>query len=349
MKKKISLMAAIMALVFLSGCAELVFVKDGRLYRMKDNGDDLQQINPIPALPGAYNNIHRPDVNHSGERVALTGSPSPTIVRGYIWTMDIDGSNNSWVNIPGFNPTMEPIMARWYPGEDPRIAYFGSAPGGGPGIREFSTVPPQNERKICETDNRDSAGFDLNQPAPALFQIIFARREGSPPIKLYRRKVEYDGACTPGELDDIEPFQNLKPDGNLVPVNQIEETLPVVSFSQKLLASAVRWPNFIGIRLRGIGQDGRVGLPATFELVGLTEITGLSFAKGDLKIYLSARVGAQHGLYYIGVKEILEGIANLLDVGGTQILRPGTFSPEPMPAGAGNLIVWPSGINSSTP
>jgi hypothetical protein len=357
MKKKISLIAALLALVFMTGCVgELVFVKgdatDSLLYRVKDDGDDRQQINPIPPLPPGWNRIHRPDVNHNGDKVAFTAGSDPIFARGRIWTMNIDGTNRRPINHP-FHPAVDPIMARWYPDDDQYIAYFGRVGGGIYGISRAETAGPPNVEQICETNYNDSAGFDLNQPAPALLQIIFARRDpanGNRP-KLFRRKVEYVSAsCTPGELKPIFAFP-IPRAGITDPARllaEIEESLPVVSFHQKLLASAVKWPGFIGFRIRGIGQDGNIGLPATFKLpAGFADITGLSFAEKDLKIYLSARVGVEHRLYSIGVEEILKGLTDLLNATDPDVIQPTEVEPDRIHVGP-KRNVWPSGINEPT-
>jgi hypothetical protein len=74
-------------------------------------------------------------------------------------------------------------------------------------------------------------------------------------------------------------------------------------------------------------------------------ITGVSFAEKDKKIYLSAKTTAgDDNLYYIGVKEILEGFADLVSVQPAQIPPPIPVSPKKIQVGLGKNI-WPSGIN----
>jgi hypothetical protein len=241
-------------------------------------------------------------------------------------------------------------MARWYPVSDPPIAYYGRGQNGF-GINKISAEGLLNQEKICETNVNDRAGFDLNQPESAPLQVIFARRDpaNSQRPKLFQRKVEYFPTCTPGELKPIPAFPIPRPG---VPPNQllaeIEESLPVVSFHQKLLASVVKWPGFIGFRVRGIGQDGKIGLPATFKLPpGFADITGLSFADKDLKIYLSARVGPQHRIYSIGVEEIIKSITDLLNATDPDVIQPTEVGPDRIHVGPGRNI-WPSGINKPT-
>jgi hypothetical protein len=142
----------------------------------------------------------------------------------------------------------------------------------------------------------------------------------------------------------IEP---LLPPG--VISQDLDEKLPVISFAQNILASAVEWPTAMGsvkgIRLRGIEQDGSIGLPLTFQIEGMQMITGVSFAEKDKKIYLSAKTTAgDDNLYYIGVKEILEGFTDLVSVQPAQIPPPIPVSPKKIQVGSGKNI-WPSGIN----
>lgn len=347
MKKKISLIAALLALVFIFGCAgELVFVKDAKLYRVKDDGDDRQQIIPDPPLPTPnYGLYHRPDVNHNGDKVAFIEGSSASPF-GTLWTMKLDGSSTKQINLPG----SDSFVARWYPDNEQYIAYFGKDTNGQYGICRVRTdQPPANGQRICDTNSRDNLGFDINKPQTGPRQIIFARRESNNKPKLYWRKVETDpAACLTSDPSKINPFPIPRPgvtDPNQL-LAEIEESLPVVSFSQEMLASAVEWPNFIGIRIRGIGQDGSIGPPATFKLEGFKEITGVSFADEDQKIYLSAEMTTgEHRLYYIGLEEILRGLADLVNLTAAEIIQPRPVNPQRIHVGDGNIF-WPSGINT---
>jgi len=340
MKKKISLIAALMALVFIFGCAELVFVKDAKLYRVKDNGDELQQIIPLPP-PASGNKFHRPDVNHNGDKVAFIAGTSDDPF-GTLWTMELDGSPTRQINLDG----SVTIVVRWYPDNEQYIAYFGKDINGQHAIcRARTDRPPANYQRICDTGGRDDLGFDINKPQSGPHQVIFARREPAPNNKprLWRRQVEFDpAACVARNPEPIIPFP---PSG--VPIDVIEETFPVISFSQEMLASAVKWPGVMGIRVRGIGQDGTIGLPLTYKLLGFQEITGVSFADEDQKIYLSAKkTGEEYNLYYIGVKEILRGFADLVNLPPSDIPPAAIeINPVKIDVGSGKNI-WPSGINA---
>ena len=340
MEKKISLLGALLALVFLFGCAELVFVRDAQLYRVKDDGDELQQIIPLPP-PGSGNMYHRPDVNHNGDKVAFIAGTAVSPF-GTLWRVNLDGGDARQINLDGSSTQ----VARWYPDDDRYIVYFGKDTGTNEyAIRRAQTnLAARNWDKICDTNDRDNLGFDINKPQTSPHQIIFARREANNKPKLYRRRLELAaGLCPGGPPVRIPPF----PLGGVNP-DDIQETFPVVSFSQAMLASAVSWPAFIGIRIRGIDQDGSIGLPVTFELQGLSEITGVSFADEDQKIYLSAQTSGGNNLYSIGFKEIIRALSDLLNPDPGEFLEIKTVDPKPIDVGPGNKF-WPSGINTSTP
>jgi hypothetical protein len=284
---------------------------------------------------------HRPDVNHEGDMVVFTANQFIVGGVGTIWTMKIDGSAVKQINLAG----SDSIMARWYPGSEQFVAYYGKDTAGNFGISVVGTnLPgPANGDKICDTNVFDWAGFDLNKSQSGPLQIIFSHREIDTSFKLYQRQVQTTGSCT-GTPALIEP---LLPPG--VISQDLDEKLPVISFAQNILASAVEWPTAMGsvkgIRLRGIEQDGSIGLPLTFQIEGMQMITGVSFAEKDKKIYLSAKTTAgDDNLYYIGVKEILEGFTDLVSVQPAQIPPPIPVSPKKIQVGSGKNI-WPSGIN----
>lgn len=343
MKKTTSLLAALatlLSIVFLLGCAgELVFVKDAKLYRVDDDGDNRDRINPNPP-PMTQNFYHRPDVDHEGKRVAFTAGASDLYAVGSIWTMKLNGNAAKQINLTNSSS----IMARWYPNDQRYMAYYGEDSNGDFGIARVRTdlSGPANGGKICDTNVWDWAGFDLNKPRNTPVQIIFSHRELDTSFRLYRRPVEIVPACT-ASLLPIDPFLLALPPG--VDAKDLKEKLPVVSFNQSTLASAVEWPGVVGMRLRGIDQDGNIGLPVTFEFENLEMITGVSFAEKDLKIYLSAKAdGGKDKLYVVTVKTILEGISNLLSVTPPQIQSTIKISPDEIGVGSGKNV-WPSGIN----
>jgi hypothetical protein len=236
-------------------------------------------------------------------------------------------------------------MARWYPGNEQFVAYYGKDTAGDFGICAVRTdLPgPANGDKICDTGVFDWAGFDLNKSQSGPLQIIFSHRETDTSYKLYQRQVQTTGSCT-GSPDLINPYPPIGVDSK-----DLDEKLPVISFAQDKLASAVEWSTPMGsvkgIRLRGIEQDGSIGVPLSFHIQGIKMITGISFAEKDKKIYLSAKTTAdEFFLYSIGVKEILEGFADLVSVQPAQIPPPIPVTPKKIDVGTGK-IVWPSGIN----
>ena len=85
----------------------------------------------------------------------------------------------------------------------------------------------------------------------------------------------------------------------------------------------------------------------TYKLLGFQEITGVSFADEDQKIYLSAKkTGGEYNLYYIGVKEILRGFADLVNLPPSDIPPAAIeINPVKIDVGSGKNI-WTSGINA---
>jgi len=325
--------------VFIFGCAsELVYVKDAKLYKVKDDGDDQEQIIPQPP-PTTGHKFHRSDVNHQGDKVAFTSNDFDVGGVGTIWIMKIDGSSAKQINLADSNS----VMAKWRPDNERFIAYYGKDTAGGFGICIVRTDigTPENGQKICDTSVWDYDGFDLNKPPSVPLQIIFSHYEFNldNSYKLYRRQVEFVPGCTGGRVL-INPYPPIGVDPK-----DLDETRPVISFSQEMLASAVKWPSVMGIRIRGIGQDGSIGVPLTFQLQGIQMITGVSFAENDKKVYLSAKTTAgDHNLYSIGLKEILEGFSDLVSVPPAQIPQPIPVTPKKIQVGSGKNIS-PSGIN----
>jgi len=337
MKKKMSLIASLLSLVFMLGCAgELVYVKDAKLFRVKDDGSDQEQIIPQPA-PTTGVNYHRPDVDHSGNRVLFVSGSSADFAVGTIWTMKIGGTSAKQINLAG----SDSVMARWRPDNEQFLAYYGQDTADIFGICIVRTDlgSPANGDRICDTSVWDYAGFDFNKSSSGQLQIIFSHYEIDHSFKLYRRQVEVVPACT-GSQALINPFPPLGVDPK-----DLDERLPVISFDQKMVASAVKWPSVIGIRLRGIDQNGIIGAPLTFQFQDLEMITGVSFAQKDEKLYFSAKTTAgDHNLYSISVREILRGISDLVALPSTQIPAPIPVTPKKIPVGSGKNV-WPSGIN----
>jgi len=339
MKKKSSLLAALfVGFVFMVGCAgELVYVKDAELFKVKDNGTGQVPVVPQPA-PTTGNAYHRPDVNHQGNRVAFVSGTDPVFALGSIWTMNIDGSSANQITLDGSSAD----MARWYPDNEQSIAYYGKDTAGGFGICSARTDlgSPANGEKICDTGVLDYAGFDLNKSPSGPLQIIFSHYEASDhSFKLYRRQVEVVPSCS-GSRELINPY----PLPGVDPAD-LDERRPVISFAQDMLVSAVEWPNVSGIRMRGIDQDGRIGAPLTVRFQGFERVTGISFADKDKKIYFSAKTTAgHHNLYYISVRDTLQGISDLLNLTPTQISSALQVTPKKIEVGSGRNS-WPSGIN----
>jgi hypothetical protein len=342
MKRKLSLLAALLGLVFMFGCAgKLIYVKDAKLFKVKDNGTDQVQIIPQPS-PVTGDKFHRPDVNHEGDRVAFTSNTFDVGGVGTIWTMNIDGTSAKQINLAGSDST----TPRWRPDDERFIAYYGEDTAGDFGINIVRTDlgSPANGDRICDTDVWDYAGFDFNKSPSGPLQIIFSHYETSDhSFKLYRRQVEVVPSCT-GSDELIIPYP---PPG--VALADLDETRPVISFTQNMLVSAVRWSSVAGIvagiRIRDVDQNGRIGLPLTIQFQGLERITGVSFADKDKRIYFSAKTTAgDDNLYYISVRHILEAISDLANLTLTEISSALQVDPEKIEVGPGKNV-WPSGIN----
>jgi len=234
MKKKSSISVVLFGLVFMFGCAgELVYVKDAELFKVKDNGTDHVPLVAQPA-PTTGNAYHRPDVNHEGNRVAFVSGTDPVWALGSIWTMNIDGTSAKQITLDGSSAD----LARWYPDNGQSIAYYGEDTAGDFGICSVRTDlgNPANGERICDTGVLDYAGFDLNKSPSGPLQIIFSHYETSDhSFKLYRRQVEVIPSCS-GSRELINPYPPLG-----VALADLDERVPVISFAQNTLVSAVEW------------------------------------------------------------------------------------------------------------
>jgi hypothetical protein len=325
--KKLSVFTLLLCVTMVYACVdEMVYVKTPNLFKVKDDGTNRVKIKDA----GWGEFYHQPDVNHNGDMVAYLAGGNPYVERGFIWTMKIDGTDAK--RITEFSLNSNP---RWFPDNRPALAYFGRCTGLTTAICEVSTEQDPGTAigvKICDTNNRDNGGFDFNQPQSGPLQIIFSRREGDGSYKLYQR----DHSCS-GTDTKIRPFLPPPHIGNPA---ALSETLPVVSFSQHLLASVVEWPNVLGIRVRGIDENGVIGPPATFQFEDIQEITGISFADGDDKIFFSVKIDSMtYELYRVELKDF---IGSLID----WISDPPATLQFPPPVASKTRINVPSGRNS---
>jgi hypothetical protein len=350
MEKRISLLCVLLAFLFVTGCAgDLVFVQDAKLHRIKDDGNGLQQIIPDPIPPTAAR-FHSPDVSHSGDRVVFISGPSDIADTGTVWTMKIDGNNAKQVNIAE-TPVSLSRLPRWYPHIDQFIGYWGRDSSSGSNVYGIYRVAsdltsPNNGQRICDTVFNDYGGFDFNKPQSAPLQIIFSRYDSADhSFKLHRRKVEIDPACTAGSLTSINPYPPVGVDAT-----DLDETKPVVSFSQGVLASAAKWSDgsgtHTGIRIRGIAPDGTIGVPLTLELKDFQVINRVAFAEKDKKIYFSGlTVSGDQNVYYIGGSQILNALSDLLNLSPADIGQPWEVDAAGIVVGAERSIA-PSGIHN---
>jgi hypothetical protein len=296
-------------LLFVYGCPQkLVYVKNYQtpskfhIWTVKDNGDDNQDV--LTAFP----ELVQPDVDHTGTRLAFAHS----LTSRAVWMTDINGNN-----LVKITPPDSGDRPKWYPNDASRLAYWGRCRDQSAAVCQL-TLPddlsqlPSLGSAIAHTENLvfhdvyDTI-FDLYQPQAADIQIVFTHREPGNFFRLYRSKVE----SLPGTGNPIliEPYvpQNVSFD-------QFSEWMPVVSFAQDVVASAVQYPGLLGIRLRGIDQqNGHLGVPLTIKFENFVMITGLAFSGKDQQIFISAKTnGGEYNIYKIGMQEWVGVIADLI-------------------------------------
>lgn len=315
----------LLSLLFLAGCAsELAFVKGNKIYRIKDDGDDLAQIG-MPA--GSY--YFRPDVSNNGIDLAFVRAipTGPGVQAGTICRSKLDGSG-----FTALNPTGAPSTTpRWSPSGQ-FIAYY--VAGGSSRAIYQMTAGGVNPTAIPTTGASCDGGHDYFTGGN---KIVYSREMTDGSYKLF-----WTSVAVGGPNGAINPYLPAS-----VATQDLLETLPAVSFAGDMLASAVRYPGLDGIRMRALGNDGNWGPPFTMKLP-VAYVTGVSFSDKDEKVYFSAipQAGQPQALYYISIKELLPTITGLLT------LPPGTpppvsvnVTPRAINAGAGQNF-WPSGIPS---
>ncbi|HNQ02116.1 MAG TPA: hypothetical protein PKN59_07475 [Syntrophales bacterium] len=314
---------ALLCLIFLAGCAgELAFVKGNKIYKIKDDGDDLA---PIAMAAGNY--YFRPDVSNDGRDLVFVSAPptAPGIQVGTICRSKLDGSGFTVLN-PSGPPGTTP---RWSPNGQ-FVAYY--AAGGLNRAIYQMTAGGINPVLIPNTGVSCDGGHDYFAGGG---RIVYAKEMTDGSYKLFWTSVT--AAAPSGAINPYLPAAVVTQDLN--------ETLPVVSFAGDMLASALRYPGLVGIRMRAMGTDGNWGPPYTMKLP-VAVITGVGYSDKDEKVYFSAlpQAGQPQGLYSVSIKELLPTITGLLT------LPPGTPPPAPVPvtparinAGAGENF-WPSGI-----
>jgi hypothetical protein len=314
---------ALLCLIFLAGCAsELAFVKSNHIYKIKDDGTDLSRVN----IPGS-NWYFRPDVSNDGKDLAFISAPptGPGVQIGTICRVKLDGSG-----FFALTPTGPPATTpRWSP--NGQFVAFYLAGGINRGIYQI-TSSGVNPTRIFNTGANCDGGHDYFAGGS---RLVYSREMPDASYKLYWTTV---AAATPSGA--INPYL---PAG--VVTAELYETLPVVSFAGDMLASAVKYPGLVGIRMRAMGSDGNWGAPYTMKLP-VAYITGVGYADKDEKVYFSAFPSAPgtQGLYYVSIKELLPTITGLLTLPpGAPPPAPVEVTPRAINAGAGENF-WPSGI-----
>jgi hypothetical protein len=120
-----------------------------------------------------------------------------------------------------------------------------------------------------------------------------------------------------------------------------------------MIASAVESPTVVGIRIRGVDQNGTIGAPLTFQFQDFEGITGISFADADKRIYFSAKLKPtdptqppQFKLYYISLSEFLQAIRDWITNPPASLpFPPPVVTPKLIDVGAGKSS-HPSGVKS---
>lgn len=314
---------ALMSLVFLVGCAsELAFVKGNKICKIKDDGDDLIQI----GMP-AGNYYFRPDVSNDGRDLVFVSAPptGPGVQVGTICRSKLDGSVFTVLNATG-PPATTP---RWSP-DGQFIAYYAA---GGPNRAVYRmSAGGSSPTPIPNTGFRSDGGHDFYAAGG---RLVFSTEMTDGSYKLFWTSVT--AAAPAGTINPYLPAP--------VATQDLFETLPAVSFAGDMLASALRYPGLVGIRMRAMGADGNWGPPYTMKLP-VAAITGVSFSDKDEKVYFSAvpQPGEPQVLYLVSLKEMLPTITGLLTLPpGMPPPAPVNVTPKVIPAGAGQNF-WPSGI-----
>jgi len=324
MRKSI-LWAALLSLVFLAGCAsELAFVKNNKIYTIKDDGNDLRQVGIQQTEGDRY---FRPDVSHDGRELAFVSTLAfgPLIEKGAIYRVRLDGTDlvrlvpmGTQASTPKWSPNGQ--FVAYYVGEITTNGIFQIGRNGG------------SLSRIANTGSRCNGGHDYYAGGA---RIIFSHWMADGSYKLYTTAVT--GSAMPVPINPYLPTSVVTQD--------MFETLPAVSFAGDMLASAVRYPGLVGIRMRAMGTDGNWGPPFTMKLP-VAYITGVSFSDKDEKVYFSAlpQPGQPQALYDVSIKELLPTITGLLTLPpGSPPPAPVDVTPRAISAGAGENY-WPSGI-----
>lgn len=317
---------ALLSLVFLAGCAsELAFVKGNKIYRIKDDGDDLAQIG-ISGTQGVW--YYRPDVSNDGKDLAFVSAPAtgPGIQAGAIYRVKLDGTDLTAISPINTSAT----TPKWSPNGQFVAFYAGLGPMRGILQRSRNAGAPT---MIPNTGISCDGGHDYFSGGS---KIVYSREMTDGSYKLFWTSVAVGGPS--GAINPYLPAS--------VATQDLLEILPAVSFAGDMLASAVRYPGLDGIRMRALGNDGNWGPPFTMKLP-VAYITGVSFSDKDEKVYFSAipQAGQPQALYYVSIKELLPTITGLLTLPpGTPPPAPVNVTPRAINAGAGQNF-WPSGIS----
>jgi len=200
--KKLAAVLAIFGLVLgVAGCQKknMVFDRAGRIYKIADNGQDLN--GPIPAIAIVGSAYTFPDVRHDGQRIAFVYF-DPSTGKEAIGSTDPEGGGPRQMS-PEYD-VGKISCPRWYPGSTDQIGYFfaGNAiPPAPPNGGVHTSRPGSPAIRINGTTDRDSR-FDVNEPTGGMLQLIISDRDSQ-----HLNRMNYPAASC--EVSEQKPIPTI--------------------------------------------------------------------------------------------------------------------------------------------